>query len=187
MVKIGNENETTNIWDIYNYSMHNERLESFYMNYIYIYIYIYIYKWWRKNNLCQMKYIYLEFWIRQFITKSSKKTSGMDTTRYCIGIVHQYSFRFKYWTQIKQNLELLISLRIIKNETIVDNILENSLSNILKTYETKTKIILMKFFLWIWYYKRLWIRNVLIMKCKNRNFIYQQKKIQNQLTMFNIM
>jgi len=37
-----------------------------------------------------MKYIYLEFWIRQFITKSTKKTSWMDTTRYCIGIVHQY-------------------------------------------------------------------------------------------------
>jgi len=35
MVKIGNENETTNVWNIYNYSMHNERLESFYMNYIY--------------------------------------------------------------------------------------------------------------------------------------------------------
>jgi hypothetical protein len=28
--------ETTNVWDIYNYNMHNERLESFWMNYIYI-------------------------------------------------------------------------------------------------------------------------------------------------------
>jgi hypothetical protein len=68
----------------------------------------------------------------------------MDTTIYYIGIVHQYLHLGLYWTHIKQNLKLLINLRIIKNEIIVDNISENSLSNILKTYETKTKIILMK-------------------------------------------